>query len=148
MSEPQTHLNILYKHALARLGDADFTVHTSKLVLHVLALDTLRGSLISSRLRSLALQTILRINYDRMRDPLSNPVQIQQDQQVKLKLAYLAENKIYPYGFQSIEPAVMRQRMQNGNPMLCQRCEGGSVTAESNIDLFYGQDIYVLKSQI
>jgi hypothetical protein len=148
MSEPQAHLNILYKHALARLGDTDFTLHLSKLVLHVLALDTLRGSLISSRLRSLALETILRINYDRLRDPLSHPVQIQQDQQVKLKLAYLAENKIYPYGFQSIDPAVMRQRMQNGNPMLCQRCEGGSVTAESNIDLFYGQDIYVLKSQI
>lgn len=148
MSEPLAQLSIIFKHALARVGDVDFTLHISKLVLHVITLETLRGSLISSRLRSLALQTILRINYDRLRDPLSNTVQIQQEQQVKLKLAYLAENKIYPYGFQSIDPAVMRQRMQNGNPMLCQRCEGGSVTAESNIDLFYGQDIYVLKAQI
>jgi len=148
MSEPHSHLNILYKTASARVGDQDYTLHLSKLVLHVLALEPLRGSLISFRLRSLALQTILRVNYDRLRDPVSNPVSIQHDQQVKLKLAYLAENKIYPYGFQSIDPAVVRQRMQNGNPMLCQRCEGGSVTAESNIDLFYGQDIYVLKAQI
>jgi len=146
MSEPHSHLNILYKNASARVGDLDYTLHLSKLVLHVLALEPLRGSLISCRLRSLALQTILRVNYDRLRDPVSNPVSIQHDQQVKLKLAYLAENKIYPYGFQSIDAAVVRQRMQNGNPMLCQRCEGGSVTAESNIDLFYGQDIYVLKA--
>jgi hypothetical protein len=148
MSEPQAQLNVIYRNSLVRVGDTDFTLRISKLILHVLTLETLRDSLISKRLRSLAIQTILRINYDHLRDPLSNPVQIQQDQQVKLKLAYLAENKIYPYGFQSIDPAVLRQRMQNGNPMLCQRCEGGSVTAESNIDLFYGQDIYVLKSQI
>ena len=148
MSEPQAHLNIIYQSTLGRVGDTDLTLHIAKLVLHVVTLETLKASLISKHLRSLALQTILRINYDSLRDPLSSPLHILQDQQVKLKLGYLAENKIYPYGFQSIDPAVLRQRMQNGNPMLCQRCEGGSITAGTNIDLFYGQDIYVLKSQI
>ena len=71
MSDQNTPIKEMYSKTLPMVGDVEYTLKISRMVLHATKLRTMKGTQMGDNLSRLAKQTILKIMYDSARDPMN-----------------------------------------------------------------------------